>query len=169
VDAVSIAEVLAANVGREAVVTFQTGNSVATIEGTILAVPEHRRVEREETPDRSSIARGYAPWDPASGGPGVVAPGQIVLMRVARGGGAPRTVTLNKALVQSVEFPGNPTLKTAVEKERQGAKVRVAGKATRLARALTVANPNSQIEWEFALPAGETRELSYQYKVLIRR
>ena len=43
------------------------------------------------------------------------------------------------------------------------------GKITRVARALTSVNPNSEIEWEFALAPNANRELGYQYKVLIRR
>ena len=43
------------------------------------------------------------------------------------------------------------------------------GKVTKLARNLTAVNPNSEMEWEFSLPAGKDRELTYQYKVLIGR
>lgn len=45
----------------------------------------------------------------------------------------------------------------------QGAKV------TKQARNLTSVNPGSEIEWEFKLPAGKERELSYEYKVLLAR
>ena len=43
------------------------------------------------------------------------------------------------------------------------------GKVTKVARNLTAINSNSEIEWEFNLPAGKDRELPYQYKVLISR
>jgi hypothetical protein len=43
------------------------------------------------------------------------------------------------------------------------------GKVTKVARNLTSVNSNSEIEWEFKLPAGKDRELPYQYKVLISR
>jgi hypothetical protein len=43
------------------------------------------------------------------------------------------------------------------------------GKATKVARTLTSVNSTSEIEWEFKLPAGKTRELTYQYKVLLNR
>jgi hypothetical protein len=43
------------------------------------------------------------------------------------------------------------------------------GKASKVARNLTAVNSNSEIEWEFKLAAGQTRELNYQYKVLLGR
>jgi hypothetical protein len=43
------------------------------------------------------------------------------------------------------------------------------GKVAKVARNLTSVNPNSEIEWEFKLPAGKDRELSYEYKVLLSR
>jgi hypothetical protein len=43
------------------------------------------------------------------------------------------------------------------------------GKATKVARTLTAVNSTSEIEWEFNLDAGQTRELTYQYKVLLSR
>ena len=43
------------------------------------------------------------------------------------------------------------------------------GKASKVARTLTAVNSTSEIEWEFKFPAGQTRELTYQYKVLLNR
>jgi hypothetical protein len=43
------------------------------------------------------------------------------------------------------------------------------GKVAKVARNLTSVNANSEIEWEFKLPAGKERELTYQYKVLLAR
>jgi hypothetical protein len=43
------------------------------------------------------------------------------------------------------------------------------GKATKLVHSLASINPNSEIVWEFKLPAGKERELTYQYKVLLAR
>ncbi|HTA31055.1 MAG TPA: hypothetical protein VK731_11255 [Candidatus Cybelea sp.] len=43
------------------------------------------------------------------------------------------------------------------------------GKVSKVARNLTAVNSTSEIEWEFKLPAGQTRELTYQYKVLLNR
>ena len=39
----------------------------------------------------------------------------------------------------------------------------------KVARNLTSVNPSSEVEWEFNLPAGKDRELTYQYKVLLSR
>ena len=43
------------------------------------------------------------------------------------------------------------------------------GKVTKVARKLTAVNSTSEIEWEFPLPAGGSKELTYTYKLLIRR
>jgi hypothetical protein len=43
------------------------------------------------------------------------------------------------------------------------------GRVAKVARTLTSVNPSSEIEWEFKLPTGQSRELSYQYKVLLAR
>ena len=43
------------------------------------------------------------------------------------------------------------------------------GKVSKVARNLTAINSNSEIEWEFKLAAGQSRELTYQYKVLLSR
>jgi hypothetical protein len=42
-----------------------------------------------------------------------------------------------------------------------------AGKATKVVRNLSAANPTSEIEWEFDLKPGEEKTLDYQYSVLI--
>ena len=43
------------------------------------------------------------------------------------------------------------------------------GQTSKTARNLTAVNANSDIQWEFKLGAGQARELTYQYKVLLRR
>ena len=43
------------------------------------------------------------------------------------------------------------------------------GKVTKVARNLMAVNSTSEIEWEFKLEAGKSRELNYQYKVLVNR
>jgi hypothetical protein len=43
------------------------------------------------------------------------------------------------------------------------------GKVSKEARNLTAVNSTSEIEWEFKLAAGQSRELTYQYKVLLSR
>lgn len=42
-------------------------------------------------------------------------------------------------------------------------------KVTRVAKKLDAYNPTSEIEWEFDLPAGQERELTYEYRVYISR
>ncbi len=43
------------------------------------------------------------------------------------------------------------------------------GKSRKVAESLAAANPRSEIEWEFDLASGAEKELTYKYKVLIRR
>jgi len=43
------------------------------------------------------------------------------------------------------------------------------GKITKVAKKLTAVNPQSEIEWEFNLPAGAEKELTYNYKIFVRR
>jgi len=43
------------------------------------------------------------------------------------------------------------------------------GKITKVAKKLTAVNPQSDIEWEFNLPAGAEKELTYNYKIFVRR
>jgi len=43
------------------------------------------------------------------------------------------------------------------------------GKANKVVRQLAALNPNSQIEWEFNLGAGESKELGFTYKVVFYR
>jgi hypothetical protein len=43
------------------------------------------------------------------------------------------------------------------------------GKVSKVARNLTAVNSTSEIEWEFKLAAGQSRELTYQCKVLLSR
>ncbi|RPJ55309.1 MAG: hypothetical protein EHM23_26625 [Acidobacteria bacterium] len=43
------------------------------------------------------------------------------------------------------------------------------GKITKAARKLTAVNPSSELEWEFPLAPGTTKELGYEYKLLIVR
>jgi hypothetical protein len=43
------------------------------------------------------------------------------------------------------------------------------GKITKVAKNLAAVNPQSEIEWEFNLPAGAEKELTYNYKIFVRR
>jgi hypothetical protein len=43
------------------------------------------------------------------------------------------------------------------------------GKVSKVVKSLASLNPTSQIEWEFSLNPGEVKELTYQYKALVRR
>jgi hypothetical protein len=42
-------------------------------------------------------------------------------------------------------------------------------KSVKVAKKVTAVNPQSQIEWEFQLPSGEEKQLTYKYKILLRR
>jgi hypothetical protein len=43
------------------------------------------------------------------------------------------------------------------------------GKVSRVTKRLSAVNPKSEIEWDFDLAPGVERQLTYQYKVLIKR
>ncbi|HEY0457278.1 MAG TPA: hypothetical protein VGE41_12980, partial [Verrucomicrobiae bacterium] len=43
------------------------------------------------------------------------------------------------------------------------------GKVTKVVKKLTSVNPNSEVEWEFQLAGGKTKEIEYVYKALIYR
>ncbi len=65
----------------------------------------------------------------------------------------------------------NETVKMHVVKSVVG-EVKSSGQAsrvTRVAKKLDAYNPTSEVEWEFDLPAGQERELTYQYHVYIAR
>jgi hypothetical protein len=42
-------------------------------------------------------------------------------------------------------------------------------KVTKGASKVAAVNPTSNLYWEFHLPAGQARELNYQYKILVAR
>ncbi|MBN2431002.1 MAG: hypothetical protein JXQ27_05975 [Acidobacteria bacterium] len=44
-----------------------------------------------------------------------------------------------------------------------------AGEMRKVAKKILAVNPQSEIEWEFDLPAGEKREITYRYSLLINR
>lgn len=63
------------------------------------------------------------------------------------------------------------TIRVNVKKELIGAVLEVGqdGKVTKTATKLAAVNPQSVLEWEFVLAPGVEKELTYKYKVLVRR
>ncbi|MHB1000149.1 MAG: hypothetical protein ACYC27_12965 [Armatimonadota bacterium] len=114
-DVLNIGELLEANIGRQAVLTYQPGNigEVKQVEGTIISVPKDRRPDNQgptpvPQPDR------YNPFNP----------GQIVMVKTADG----RIITINKNLITSVEMASDTPVKTKVSREVNTASVRIGGK-----------------------------------------
>lgn len=115
-DAVNIAELLAANVGQEVTILYTVGaaSEPKFVQGTILSVPENRNPEDV----------GAASWDQYNYRPYDNHQGQIVLIRDSGN----HIVAINKSAIQSVQMPyGSATLKTKITRDANRAKVRVGG------------------------------------------
>jgi hypothetical protein len=120
-DPVSQDELLAANIGKRAVISHNAGATVARIEGVILSAPGPRK------PDDAELFPEPDAYHPYRGPVEPVRP-EIVLVRGA-GGNGPFVVSINRASIQSVDFLETPNLKTRIEREVGRAKVRLEGHA----------------------------------------
>lgn len=116
VDAVSLPELLAANVGKRATVTFNAGmNQVpGQVTGTILSVPTDRKPD-----DPSASTNRYSGYSDGYSD----SRGQIVIIKTVQG-----TVTaLNKSTIQTVQFEDGAVYTTKITKDVNQAKIRLAG------------------------------------------
>jgi hypothetical protein len=122
-DSVSLAELLAANVGRQASITYLAGSNPKTADGVLLASPAARKPDENEISPLGQPDPRYG-WRP---GPQVMQP-EIVLLRGTKAGGAePVLLALNLNAIQSVEISGDASLRTKVERELARTKIHVAG------------------------------------------
>ncbi len=109
-DSLTIPQILAANVGQKAFITYSIGTTVAEINGTILSVPEDRQPEIAAFV--SSSSRQYDDTR-----------GTVVIIRDTNN----QDVVIDKASVRSVRFPSGASLKTKLSREVSSAKIRISG------------------------------------------
>jgi hypothetical protein len=126
-DAISMSEMLEANVGRRVILTFLAGTIPKTVEGTLLSVPVERK------PDENALSDpGPLPY-PSYGRPGVEPlRAEIVVMQTTNTTtGNPVCLTIPKNLIQTMELLDKPNLNTKVVKELARAKIHVGGDPSR--------------------------------------
>ncbi len=119
-EALSTAELLAANVGKRVKATFTVAGTTKTVEGIVLSVPAERKPGDDAPPAPPVSSAGG--WAPAAG----PKPGEIVLLRVMAED-RPTILSLPKAAILALELPADAPLQTSTEKEVARGKVRVGG------------------------------------------
>ena len=138
-DSVSLAELLAANVGRQVSITYLSGANPKTADGALLAAPAARKTNEDEIAPLASAAYAYRP------APEPVRP-EIALIRGTKAGGAGTVLlALNLSSIQSVEIAGDSKLTTKIEREMARTKIQVGGKPAHAE--ITVACLEKGIVW----------------------
>ncbi len=123
-ESASLPELLAANTGRQASITYLVGGNSKTADGVLLAAPTpHKRDENEITPEGQPTVYASG-WRP----PMEEASPEIVLLRGTRVGGKESIlIAINLSSIQSVEIAGDANLHTKLERELARTKIHVAG------------------------------------------
>lgn len=139
-DAVNLAELLEANVGREVAITYAVGGTspAGVVIGTIVAVAKDRKPDDLGPFTSDDPSRNYRLSLDATAG-------QVVLLKIQRGG-AERILAINKSSILSVDLPtDSSSLKTKIEREAPGAKLRIGGKSK--SAEITMAYLEKGINW----------------------
>jgi hypothetical protein len=131
-EAVNLAEILAANVGQSVTISYSRGGNaeMVDVKGTILAVPTDRKAD-----DLGLVYDSRQPY------PNDQLRGQIVLVRDITGS----ILALNKTSILSVRMPDNAALKAKITKDINRAKVRIGGKPA--SAEITMAYLEKGITW----------------------
>lgn len=139
-EAISMNELLAANVGRKVILTYLSSTTPKTAEGKLLAVPADRKPDENAiTPPNPSPYGSYRP-------PGVeTTRGEIVLLRTTTADGRSSLLSLAKASVLSLEILDEANVNTSVEKEIPRTKIHVGGNPAHAE--ITVAGLEKGIVW----------------------
>jgi hypothetical protein len=119
-EAVTLAELLSANVGKRVAITYYMGTSFSRVEGTLLSVPADRKPD--EAPWPSARPEDYSAYRP----PTEPARGEIVLIRT-KSGDKSLVLAVNKSVIQSVELLDGQELNSKIEKEEDRVKLHVGG------------------------------------------
>ena len=139
-EAINMNEMLTANVGRKVILTYVSGTTPKSAEGTLLAVPVDRR------PDENAIVGPNPPPYSSYRMPGSEPTrGEIVLLRTTTADGRPSLLSLAKSSVLSFEIPGDSEVRTSVEKELARTKICVGGNPSHAE--ITVACLEKGIVW----------------------
>lgn len=122
-EAISMSEMLAANVGRKVILTYATGNATRSAEGTLLSVPEDRK------PDENAITPQnpqpyYGSYVPPAAQP---ARAELVLLRTTTSDGRSSLLSLGKSSVLALEVLGDAGVRAQIEKELARTKIHVGG------------------------------------------
>lgn len=136
-EAISQAELLAANVGRPVILTHIVGGTTRTLRGVLLSVPADRKPDEPGTIE-VAMHSAYRPY------PSAPRLAELVLLRVSTNGQS-TIVSVNKNAIQEIELPGDATTKTKRAKEVSRARIRVAGNPP--AAELTMASLQKGILW----------------------
>ncbi len=111
-DSVSLAELLAANAGRQVAITYVAGSNTKTADGVLLAAPAARKAEENEiaAPGQPDARFGWR-------SPPITAQPEIVLLRENNPPGAKSVLlALNLNSIQSVEIIGDANLRGQIER-----------------------------------------------------
>lgn len=140
-EAISMTEILGANVGRRVILTYATGTTTRSAEGTLLTVPQDRKADENV----------LIPLNPRSSYSSSVPPGsqparaEIVLLRTTTADGRSTLLTLAKSSVLALEVLGDSNVRAQVEKELARTKIHVGGNPNRAE--ITVACLEKGIVW----------------------
>jgi hypothetical protein len=118
--ALTLAELLAANVGKRVAITYDLGASSTPVEGTLVSVPADRKPDESAWPPVRP--EDYAAYRP----PAEPARGEIVLIRRGNGDSG-QILGVNKSAIQSVELLEGQEINSQIETERDRVKVHVGG------------------------------------------
>ncbi len=122
-DSVNLAELLAANTGRQVTLTYLAGSSLKTAAGVLLAAPAAHKADEDEIPPSPPPPYSYG-WRPA---PEPARP-EIVLLRGANATGSETVLlAINLNSIQSAEISGSANLRTKLDHEVARAKIHVGG------------------------------------------
>ena len=142
-DAITLGELLAANVGKKVSIAYALGNVTRSAEGTLLSLPAERKAEENEiSPPVASPYASYSPYPRVLPEP---ARPEIVLVGTVDAKGKTGVLAINKASVQSVEIAGEAALQTSIERELARTKLRVGGNPSQAE--ITVACLEKGILW----------------------